>query len=225
MLFWSALATSVLAFAAFGIAATTPPRTGPFAATGTALAYPYADAVKFVPGDFVWMYPVMLMVLAYLFTCVCLRERASGNARTWATLGLALAVTGFTALGIDYFVQIYTVQPALLAGEAADVVALSQYNPHGFFIAAENFGYLAMALSLGVFAPTLGGNRTGLAARWIFAAAALLGVFALVAMSFAFGLGIEYRLEVALITIVYLALMLGGLMVTLSTRRSAARPA
>lgn len=219
---WSAAATSLLALVAFGVAATTPPRTGPFAAPGTSLPYPYEAATQFVPKDFVWMYGVLLMVLAYLLMCVCLHSSASEPTRTWTTFGLALAIAAFTTLGLDYFVQIYTVQPALLAHQAVDVVALSQYNPHGLFIALENFGYLAMALSLGAVAPALGGTRSGVAARWVLAGAATLGVFALIAMSFAFGLGIEYRFEVAIITVDYFGLIIGGALVALSARRSPA---
>ena len=53
---WSAAATAALAAVSFGVAATTPPRTGPFAAPGTAISYPYSIAAQFVPRDFVWMY-------------------------------------------------------------------------------------------------------------------------------------------------------------------------
>ena len=219
MLFWSALTTSALALIAFAVAATTPPRTGPFAAPASLLAYPYAAADRFVPGDFIWMYPALLMVLAYLFLSVCLRERASVRVRTWATFGLSLAITAFTALTIAYFIQIFTIQPALMGHEAADVVALSQYNPHGLFIALENLGYLAMALSLGAFAWTLGETRLERAARWVLAGAAVLAVLALALMSFAYGIGLEYRFEVAIITIDYFALILGGALIAASSRR------
>ena len=42
--FWAASLTALLAAVSFGVAVTTPPRTGPFAAAGSALAYPYAAA-------------------------------------------------------------------------------------------------------------------------------------------------------------------------------------
>lgn len=225
MLFWSAAATSVLALVAFAVAATTPPRTGPFAAAGTSLAYPFADASRFVPRDFLWMYPVMAMVLAYLVMCVCLQERASDAMRTWGTLALVLAVASFTVLWLDYFVQIFTVQPALLGGEAAGVVALSQYNPHGFFIALEDLGYLMMVASLGIFALTLSETRLDRAASWVFGGASALGVLALALLSLSFGLRLEYRFEVYIIAIDYFALMAGGALVAASARRSAAEAA
>jgi hypothetical protein len=221
MVFWSALTTSVLALVAFVIAATTPPRTGPFAAPRSLIAYPFAAADRFVPADFIWMYPVLLMVLAYLFLSVCLRERASAGARVWGTFGLCLAVTSFAVLAIAYFSQIYAIQPALVAREAADVVALSQYNPHGFFIALENLGYLAMALSLGAFALTFAGTRLQTATRWTLGLAAVIAVLALVVMSAVYGVGLEYRFEVAIITIDYFALVAGGALIAASSRKTA----
>lgn len=221
-LFWSALATSVTALVTFAVTATTPPRTGPFAAPGTALTYPFAAAAKYVPGDFVWMYFALVALFAYLVWAVVMREHASGDSRIWGTLGLGLALVAFAVLATDYFVQIHTIQPALAAGEAADVVALSQYNPHGLFIALEELGYLAVALSLGAFAVTLGGTRLRVAGRWVLGGAAALGLIAFVAMSVAFGVGLEYRFEVAIIAIVYLALVVGGALVALSARRARA---
>ena len=73
--FWAAILTALLAVASFGMAVTTPPRTGPFAAPGSAIPYPYAAAARFVPHDFVWMYPAVLMMLAFLVLAVCVRER------------------------------------------------------------------------------------------------------------------------------------------------------
>ncbi len=221
-LFWSALTTSVLAIVTFATAATTPPRTGPFAAADAALSYPFAGASQFVPRDFIWMYLALLMTLAFLIMAVCLNECARPAARVWGSVGLSLAVTSFAVLAIDYFMQIYTIQPALLSREAADVVALSQYNPHGFFIALENLGYLTMALSLGAFALTLRHARLERSARLVLSGAAVLAILALVIMSFAYGVGLEYRFEVAIITIDYFALAIGAGLIAASARRPAA---
>lgn len=221
--FWSALVTSASTLIGFGVAVTTPPRSGPFATPGSALAYPYEAAGRFVPRDFVWMYFVLAMLVAYLVFSVCLRERAPHTSRVWATLGLSLAVTAFAVLALDYFVQIFTIQPSLIGPEAADVVTLSQYNPHGFFIALENLGYLCMALSFGAFALTLGRTRPERAARRVLGGAAVAGAIAFVVMSLVYGVALEYRFEVAIITIDYFALMVGGGLAALAFRRAGTR--
>jgi len=55
----------------------------------------------------------------------------------------------------DYFVQLTVVQPSLLAGERDGIALLSQYNPHGLFIALEELGYLLISLSLVCLMPAL----------------------------------------------------------------------
>jgi len=142
--FWTAILTAVLAAVSFGVAATTPPRTGPFAAPGTAIPYPYDAAAEFVPRDFVWMYLGLLMMLAFLVLAACVREHSPDDRKVFGTLGLCFAVVSFTVIALDYFVQLRTVQPSLLQGEFEGLAIISQYNPHSVFIALEELGFLVM---------------------------------------------------------------------------------
>ena len=82
--FWAAILTAALAAVSFGVAVTTPPRSGPFAAPGSAIHYPYTSAAQFVPRDFLWMYPALLMMLAFLVLaalCPGARSRPSQGLR------------------------------------------------------------------------------------------------------------------------------------------------
>ena len=213
MPFWAAVSTSALAVVSFGVAVTTPPRSGPFAASGTAISHPYSDAARFVPRDFIWMYLALLMMLAYLVLSACLRESAAGGRGAAGTLGLSLAVSSFVVIAADYFIQLQTVQPALVRGEGADVVALTQYNPHGVFIALENLGFLAMALSFGAFALALGtSSRLERATRWLLFGASTLAVVSFVGMSIYFGTNLDYLFEVTVITIDWFTLASAGAM-------------
>ena len=135
--FWAAILTALLAAVSFGVAATTPPRTGPFAAPGTAIPYPYAAAADFVPRDFVWMYLALLMMLAFLVLAACIREHSPDDRKIFGTVGLCFAVSAFTVIALDYFIQLRTVQPSLLRGELDGLAIISQYNPHSVFIALE----------------------------------------------------------------------------------------
>lgn len=208
----SAVATTVLSAVAFGVAVTTPPRTGPFAAPSTAIAYPYSAAAQFVPRDFLWMYPALAMMLAFVVLAACVRQLATGR-RLPGTLGLGFAVASMTVVGIDYFIQLRVVQPALLNGELDGLVIISQYNPHGVFIALEEFGFLLAGLAFCFLAFTLGSTKLERAARWVLLASSALVVGSFAGLSFAFGFGIEYRYEVAAIAIVWLTLtIVGGLL-------------
>jgi len=210
--FWAAIATSVLATASFAVAVTTPPRTGPFAAPGSAIPYPYTAAARFVPRDFVWMYVALLMMLAFLALAACIRERAVQGRKVFGTIGLSLAVTSFAVIAGDYFIQLRTVQPALLAGEWDGLAIVSQYNPHGVFIALEELGFLAMGLSFAFLAFALGSSRLERATRWVYVVSSALIVAAFLGMTWYFGFGLEYRFEVTAIMFGWLTLTVTGVL-------------
>ena len=218
--FWAASLTALLAAVSFGVAATTPPRTGPFAAPGSVLPYPYAAAAQFVPRDFVWMYLGLLMMLAFLMLAACVHQRATDDRRVFATIGLCLSAVSFTVIALDYFIQLRTVQPALLRGELDGLAILSQYNPHGVFIALEELGFLVMGLSFAFLALSLGSSRLERVTRWVYLVASALMVASFVGMSWYFGFGLEYRFEVTAISIGWLTLMISGVLLAFVFRRS-----
>ncbi len=210
-----------MATVSLGVAVTTPPRAGPFAAPGSAIPYPYADAARFVPRDFVWMYLALLMMLAFLVLAVCIRERAVDGRRVFGTIGLCLSTASFAIIALDYFIQLRTVQPALLRGEADGLAIISQYNPHGVFIALEELGFLVMGLSFAFLALSLGASRLERATRWVYVVSAALMVAAFVGMSWYFGFGLEYRFEVTAISITWLTLIISGVLFAFVFRRPA----
>ena len=208
---WSAVATAVLSAAAFGVAATTPPRSGPFAAPGTAIAYPYSAAARYVPRDFFWMYLALAMMFAFVVLAACVRERATAG-KLLGTIGLGLALASLIVIAADYFIQLRTVQPSLVRGEADGLAILSQYNPHGVFIALEELGFLLAGISFCFLAFTLRSSGLERWIRWVLLGSSILLIGSFVGMSAVFGLGIEYRFEVAAITIVWLTLTVVGVM-------------
>jgi len=210
--FWAAIICSGVAALSLGVAATTPPRTGPFAAPGTTVPYPYSAAAQFVPRDFVWMYLGLLMMLAFLVLAACVRERAATGHEVFGTIGLSLAVASFTVIAVDYFIQLRTVQPALLLGESEGLAILSQYNPHGVFIALEELGFLTMGLSFVFLALSLGNSRLERITRYVYVASSASMVAAFVGMSWRFGFGLEYRFEVTAISIGWLTLIITGVL-------------
>ena len=219
--FWAAILTTTLAAGSFGVAVTTPPRTGPFAAPGSAFTYPYTTAAQFVPRDFLWMYPSLLMMFAFLLLAASLQLRGVGDRKVFGTVGFSLAVSSFTIIAIDYFIQLRTVQPALRQGEFDGLAILSQYNPHGVFIALEELGFLLMGLSFAFLATTLGSSRLERITRRIFSISSALIVAAFVGMSFYFGWSLEYRFEVAAIFLGWVTLMITGTLLAFAFRHSA----
>jgi hypothetical protein len=166
------------------------------------------------------MYLALLMMLAFLMLAACLREHAADDRKVFGTIGLSLATAACTVTAIDYFIQLRTVQPALLLGEADGLAILSQYNPHGLFIALEELGFLVMGLSFAFLALSLGRSRLERATRWVYLVSSALMVASFVGMSWYFGFGLEYRFEVAAITIGWLTLTVSGVLLALVFRRS-----
>lgn len=220
---WSAVTTAILAAVAFGVAVTTPPRTGPFAAPGTTIAYPYSAAARFVPGDFLWMYLALAMMLGFVVLAACIREHATSR-RLFGTVGLSVAVASLTVIASDYFIQLRTVQPSLVRGELDGLAIISQYNPHGVFIALEELGLLLAGISFFFLALALGSSGLERWARWVLLTSSGLVVASFVGLSLAFGLSVEYRFEVAGIMIVWLTLLVAGLILTFVFARSEASP-
>jgi hypothetical protein len=167
------------------------------------------------------MYLAPLMMLAFLVLTVCIRESAARDRKVFGTIGLCLAAASFTVIGLDYFIQLRTVQPALLRGELDGLAILSQYNPHGVFIALEELGFLLMGLSFAFLALAL--RPTGLerVTRWVYLASSALMVATFVGMSWYFGFGLEYRFEVTAISIGWLTLMISGSLLAFGFRRRA----
>jgi hypothetical protein len=176
--------------------------------------------VQFVPRDFLWMYPALLMMLAFLVLAACVREHAVADRKVVGTIGLCLAVASFTIIAVDYFIQLRTVQPALLNDEFDGLAIMSQYNPHGVYIALEELGFLVMGLSFAFLALAIGSSRLERVTRWVYLASSALIVAAFVGMSWYFGFGLEYRFEVAAIFLGWLTLMISGVLLAFVFRRS-----
>jgi hypothetical protein len=218
---WIAFATSALTLLTFAAAVATPPLSGPFCRAADCLAYPYLDAISRFPRDYLWMYPAILLTLAYV-SLVAFAYAIAPAHRTFPALLASIAASLAGAFLIaDYFVQIAVVQPSLLAGEADGISLLSQYNPHGVFIALEELGYLFMALSFLLVAPMFVGNtRLERALRIVLRGGCVAGIIAFLAISMRYGVHREYRFEVAIISIDWLALGIASFMMGLVWRRA-----
>lgn len=210
--FISSILLASVTLLTFIMAVLTPPISGPFSA-GASVAYPYTNVISRFPRDYYWMYPAMLLVLIYVFYMVCVDQYAGRDRKTFSRTALVMACLSAGIIFVDYFVQVTVIQPSLINGEFDAIALLTQYNPHGLFIALEEAGYLLMALSFLFLAPVFNGGgavQTGI--RWITVLSFLLTLFSLVALSVIFGIGREYRFEVAVITIDFFVLILLGIL-------------
>lgn len=218
--FYVAALTTVLTLVTFGIAILTPPLSGP-SCVADCYEYPYLDIASRFPRDYYWMYPAMVLTLAYLALMVCIHTVTRGGRRLFSHIAVTFAVIAAATLVTNYFVQVSVIQPSLLNGETDGIALLTQFNSHGIFIALEEAGYLMMAASfLAVAFAFAGTDRLERALRWLFAGAFVLMIVALVAMEIQYGTSREYRFEIAAISIDWIGLIIGGVLLSRFFRRA-----
>ena len=144
--FWFAILMAAVTFTALALAVTTLPMSGPLCRSGC-VSYPYEAVAAFVPHDYIWMYPAILMAPVFAMLMVCIHNYAPDDKKIFSQAGLAFALIYAALLSMNYIIQIEVMQPSILKGEMDGLALFSQYNPHGIFIALEDLGYLMMSLA------------------------------------------------------------------------------
>ena len=189
-----------------------PARSGAFC-TSACITYPYTDVTAFVPRDYLWMYPALLLVVLFVVLAVCIHHMAAPAVRALSGSAVALAVVAASAIVVDYGVQLLVLQASLVKGEIEGFTLFSMYNPHGIFIALEDVGYLVLGVAFLFVAraiPT--GSRLGKFISWLFTAGGALTVGALILLSLRYGTDLDYRFELTAIFINWLVLIVSGIL-------------
>jgi hypothetical protein len=216
--FWVAILTVLVTatFAVVGVA--TPARSGPFCATWGCIPAPYTDVAQFIPGDYLWLIPGLLLVPIFVVLMASIHAYAPEPRRIFSRVGLAFAIAYAVVIGVDYFVQFAVVIPSLQNGETEGLPLFTQYNPHGLFIAGEALGYLTMSGALVFAAPVFAGGRIERGIRWLFVAGHLLAVVAFVGFWVVGGDLVAF--EVSVLSINWIVLIASGVLLSIVFRAS-----
>ena len=212
--FYASILAAVLTVITFAIAILTPPISGP-SCVEDCIEYPYRDILSRFPRDYVWMYPAMVLTAVFLVLMVCIHHYASEGKKIFSQIGVSFALMAAAILIVDYFIQTSVIQASLKNGETEGIALLTQYNSHGIFIALEELGYLLMSVTFLFMAPIFSGNnRVEKALRRLFILSFVLAVVALILFSIAYGVNREYRFEIAIISIDWLALLIAAILLS-----------
>lgn len=209
------------------VAPTAPPRSGPNCTSldGSCISYPYTAAADYVPQDFVWMVPAFFMGPLAVLLVATLEPWMPRARRAFRSAALAFAAVAAGVLCLDYYVQFTTVQTSLIEGELGGGLSiLSQYNPHGVFVALEDVGYFMMSLTF-LFAGLAlhaTGRPTRLLRRVLLVAGTLGGVGLPVFVA-AFGRRLEYFYEIYALSLTWLAFLVVGSSAAVVFARAAGR--
>ncbi len=221
--FYIAITTSILTLGTFIIAVLTPPLSGPFC-QGNCFEYPFLDIASRWPRDYIWMFPAMVLTLLYVVFFVSIHFYAEEKRKFYSLTALIFASLSALILVTDYFIQVSVIQPSLINGESDGISILTQYNPHGLFIALEELGYIFMSISFlfiaFAFAKT---SKSEKAVRWVFITGFVLTIISLILVSIVHRIEREYRFEVIVITINWFVLIISGLLTAKVFKRNLKR--
>jgi len=212
-----ALIVTGLTVVTFGLALTALPEKVP---------YPYTDAViaRQWPGDYLWMYPAMVLMVLFVALAAAVHEWAPPERKVWSLFALCVATVAAAVLLVDYYVQVTVMQPSLEKGQLDGWAMLTMYNPNGVFIALEELGYLLMSLVFLCLAPVYARKtRLERAIRWLFSLSFAASIVALVVVSAFRGIDRGDTFEIAVISIVWLTLIAVGPLLALAFRRAVPR--
>ena len=98
---------------------------------------PYVDVGQFIPGDYLWLVPGILLAPIFVVLLASIHACAPEPQKIFSRIGLAFAVAYGVVIGVDYFLQFAVVIPSLQSGETQGLSLFTQYNPHGLFIAGK----------------------------------------------------------------------------------------
>ncbi|MEE4274319.1 MAG: hypothetical protein V2J16_00405 [Thermoleophilia bacterium] len=185
--------------------------------------YPFTDAViaEQWPGDYLWIYPAMVLMLAFVALVAAVHEWAPADRKVWSLLALCVATVAAAVLLVDYYLQVTVMQVSLEKGQLDGWAMLTMYNPNGVFIALEELGYLLMSLVFLCLAPVYARKtRLERAIRWLFTLSVASSVVALVVVSAVRGIDRGDTFEIAVISIVWLTLIAAGPLLSLAFRRA-----
>lgn len=216
--FYSSVLTAIITAVFFIAGILTPARSGPFAPVTNSISYPYTNVAAFIPNDYLWIYPGILLALIFVVLMVCIHFYASNDKKIFSQIGLSFALVYATVVLIDYFIQFTVVIPSILSGEIAGLSLFTQYNPHGIFIALEGLGYFMMSIAFLFTAAVFVGGRLELAIRWLFVASFILAI-----VSFAILSLLRYDIvafEVTILTINWTVLIVSGILLSVLFRRA-----
>jgi hypothetical protein len=208
--FYSAAALAVITIISFALGIMAVPISGANA-PGGGLPYPYLDTLQQFPKDYFWMIGAMLLLLTYVVLMVSINSIVDTGKKLISQLGVLFSVMAAVILLLNYFIQISVVPVSLANNETAGITLITQYNPHGIFIAAEELGYILMSISF-LFAAVVfsGKNRLEAWIRWIFVVSFVLTILSFLGIMALFGIERQDRFEVIVISINWLVLIING---------------
>jgi len=216
--FLSSYVLGFITLITFAFALIAIPISGANAPSDGGILYPYLETLDQFPRDYIWQYIAMLMICIYLINIVTIRSIVKKEKQIYIQIASTFAIVSSIILLINYFVQVNVVPISLMNKEYEGIALLTQYNPHGIFIAMEELGFTMMAISFGFLVPVFKGKYTRLISI-IYLVALVAAAIGFVYIHTIFGLDKLDRYEVIIITITWIVLILNSIIIGNKVRK------
>ena len=184
------------------------------------LSYPYLDTLRQYPRDYFWQYSAIVMLILYIILNSSLGSTIIAERKVISNIGLIFSVMSCVLLIAIYYIQETVVPVSLMNNERDGLALLTQYNPHGLFIALEEVGYMLMLGTLiTYFFMFRGKDRTEKAIRIVSAISTIGVVISYIVISLIYGLEKRDRFEIVIILFVWIANILNSFLIYRIFRR------
>jgi len=218
--YYSSIFLTIITIITFGLAMTAIPNSGAFC-PGDCLEYPYLDTLTEFPQDYLWMFPAIILMITFIIFVISVHSFASEKNKLFSRISLTFAIISTTVLLVCYFIQFSVIPTSLLNGETEGIALLTQYNPHGIFVALEELGYIMMSFAFLFLAPVFANkNRIETVIRWIFIIAFILTIISFVLISIKYGIVRQDRFEVIVISIDWFVLIINGILTSIVFKKA-----
>lgn len=212
---YSAIILTMTTVISFGLALTAIPISG-VNAPGGGLQYPYLDTLRQFPKDYLWMFSAIILIITYVILMASIHSIVKDEKKIFSQISITFTIISATILLIDYFIQIAVVPVSLINNETEGITLITQYNPHGIFIALEELGYIMMNISFIFIAPIFDKkDRLESSIKWIFIIAFILTVLSLITISIQYGTQRKDLFEILVISISWLVLIINGILLSI----------
>lgn len=88
------------------------------------------------------MITAMMLIVTYVVFMTSLHYIANKERKIFGQISIIFTIISAAILLTDYYIQIAVVPVCLTNNEIEGITLITQYNPHGIFIALEELGYI-----------------------------------------------------------------------------------
>jgi hypothetical protein len=113
--YYASVLLAILTLITFGLAMAAIPNSGAFC-PADCFEYPYLDTLSEYPGDYLWMYPAIVLMITFMISMVAIHATSTDENKIFSHISLAFTTVSTILLSVCYFIQITVIPASLMNG-------------------------------------------------------------------------------------------------------------